>query len=67
MPEYCNRHFHNKMLLVTTVLIIFRLVLEPRLLYIIHCCYFLNTEDRSYSKGGKSKSLFFPRIDVVCS
>ena len=36
MPEYCNRHFHNKMLLVTMVIIIFRLVLEPQPLYITH-------------------------------
>ena len=55
MPEYCNRHFHNKMLLVTMVIIIFRLVLEPKPLYIIDCCYFFNAEDRSYSKGRQVK------------
>ena len=45
------------------VIIIFRLVLEPQLLYIIH--NFFNAEDRSNSKGGKSKSLFLPQINVV--
>ena len=49
------------------VIIIFRLVLEPQPLYIIHCCYFFNAEDRSYTKGGKSKSVFFPQINVVWS
>ena len=48
-------------------IIIFRLVLEPQPLYIIHCCYFFSAEDRSYSKGGKSISLLFPWIDVAWS